>query len=557
MKIDIYPEKAQYLTGETIKLLVELDTPITSEIQAVILVTHLQDTIYETKRNITSQISEVTIPGRDTDFAGYGVELLVYQNGNLLGRCHTAFDVVSSCNKAIRYGFLSDFGTEDGDNCRDVSNLRKFHINYVQYYDWSYRHDQLVSHEQKYRDMMGRLVDLQTVKTKIEACRKYGMKTIGYGAVYAASREYYEKNKEWAFYTSAGEPYKFIDIFYIMNMARGSRWRSHIIEEYAKAIKEVGFDGIHMDTYGFPKKAYSFNQKDLIHLEDEFASLIEDTKERLDRITLDNHLIFNNVGNWPVNTVANAPQDAIYIEVWEPYVRYDHIKQIIQEAKRECMNQKPIILAAYLKPFREETEEVGANAAYLLTAVITTSGAYHLLLGEENAVLTQGYYVDHSLISEQTSSKLRCYYDFIVQYMELFYDSELSDVSMTHIGWDNLEYRCFDDKWSVTGEADTVWITLREKAGRKLISLINLCGNDNLWNNGKNKPMVKENIPMQIQVEGPIKGIYFISPDIAHGKVQKLDYELIKTERGWTVSFHIPRIEYWSNVWIDLQDETE
>ncbi|NLP33876.1 MAG: hypothetical protein GX359_01620 [Clostridiales bacterium] len=554
MRIDLYPEKAQYLTNEIIKLMIEFDTPPTTEYQADLYITHLQDMIHKQRVSLTDQLCEIQLPGINTDFGGYGVELLVYQNGQLVDCCYTAFDVVSECSKAIRYGFLSDYSTDDGLDFRDVSNLRKFHINYVQYYDWSYRHDNLVSQKTIYNDMMGRKVDLQTVKNKIKQCKEYGMKSIGYGAIYAASREFYEKNKEWAFYTSTGDPFVFIDIFYIMNIAKNSPWRNHIIEEYAKAIEMVGFDGIHMDTYGFPKSAYSYNKEKLVKLEDEFYSLIEDAKERLNRITMDNHLIFNNVGNWPVNTVACAPQDAIYIEVWDPNNRYDHIQQIIKDARRECKDTKPVILAAYLKPFMEETQERSAYAAFFLTAVIVTNGGYHLLLGEENAVLTQGYYVDHSFMTASTSEKMRCYYDFIVQYMELFYDSELIDVSLTHMGWDNMEYKCLNEGWSVTGEEDRLWITLREKNNRKLISLINLSGNDNFWNQGKNKPPVTENLEMQVLVEKTVKGVYFISPDKDHGKVQELAYERKKTDRGWIITFVVPQIEIWSNVWIDLID---
>lgn len=554
MRIDIYPEKAQYIRNENIKLIVELDAPPRREYQAKLFITHLQDTIFEQKVYLDSQLCEIQIPGINTDFGGYGVKLLVFNDDKLMSQSYTAFDVVSQSNKAIRYGFLSDYSTEDGEEHLDVSYLRKLHINYVQYYDWSYRHDNLVSKEVKYQDMMGREVNLETVKNKIQACKSYGMKSIGYGAVYAASREFYEQHKELAFYTSAGDPFVFIDIFYIMNMAKNSPWRKHIIEEYAKAIEEVGFDGIHMDTYGFPKSAYTYKQEKLVKLEEEFASLIEESKERLNLITEDNHLIFNNVGNWPVNTVACAPQDAIYIEVWDPYNRYDHIQQIIKDARRECMDKKPVILAAYLKPFMEESQERGAYAAFILTAVISSNGAYHLLNGEENGVLTQGYYVDHSFISDSTSEKMRCYYDFIVQYMELFYDSEMVDVSMTHIGWDNVEYQCYSDCWSVTGEADKLWITIREKENRKLISFVNLCGNDNLWNLGKNKPLDMDKIEMQILVDKPVKGVYFISPDKNHGKVKELTYEKKKTDRGWTISFLVPEVEIWSNIWIDLID---
>lgn len=553
MNIDLYPEKAQYITREPVKLIVECEEPEAQSLSAILQVTRLQDIIYESTYELTEKIHEITLEGMDTEFGGFGVLLTVYQKKALLLQCQTAFDVVADCSKAIRYGFLSDFHTIDREDNNDISTLRKFHINMVQYYDWSYRHDNLVSEEEIYKDMMGREVDLRTVKTKINLCRKYGMRSLGYGAVYAASENYYNDNKECALYNSAGEPLVFIDTFYIMNVARDCAWRKHIINEYAKAVSKVGFDGIHMDTYGFPKTAYSYNNSKLIKLDEEYPSLIAAAKASLNEITPDNHLIFNNVGNWPVGTVAKAPQDAVYIEVWEPYVKYIHIKQIILDAKRECEGKKPVVLAAYLEPFRTATMERAANAAYLLTAAITVNGAYHLLLGEENAVLTQGYYVDHSVMDTPTADKMRCYYDFIVQYMELFYDPALLDVSMTHIGWDNTEYRCFYEKWSVDGEAGKVWLIVREKENRKLISLINLCSNDNNeWNYGKAIPADQHNIKLQVQIDKPVKGLYFASPDFSHGQPQAISYHQINTDRGYAILFEVPSLLYWSNVWIDF-----
>lgn len=172
--------------------------------------------------------------------------------------------------------------------------MRKFHINMVQFYDWSYRHNHLVSEENNYTDMMGKKILMDTVKEKIAAAKKYGMKPMAYGAVYAASGDCYEKHPDWAFYTSAGEVFRFIDVFYIMNITKKCLWHMYIVNQYRKAVEEVGFSGIQMDTYGFPKTAYSRYSwtQELIHLKNEFASLINSAKESLSEVEKDNYLVF-------------------------------------------------------------------------------------------------------------------------------------------------------------------------------------------------------------------------------------------------------------------------
>jgi dextranase len=343
-----------------------------------------------------------------------------------------------------------------------------------------------------------------------------------------------------------------------MNIQRNSPWREHIIHEYEKAVASVGFDGIHMDTYGFPKTAFSQlkQMEKLVKLEREYPSLIEETHTALNSIHPDSNLIFNNVGNWPVEGVAQTPQDAVYIEVWDPNNQYCHIRQIILDAKRACENKKPVILAAYLAPFRTDSPQRAENAALLLTAAIVSNGATHLLLGEKNAVLTQGYYVDHSFLSEQQADRIRKYYDFTVRYQELFYDKTMKDVSTTHIGWDNTEYKCIDRKWSPDGKPDTLWLTIRENDSRKIISIINLlgCGNDE-WNEGKNTPIPQTNINFQVQLDRKIEGIYFASPDSENGRSVSLSYHLEQTQRGMAASFIVPKVNCWGVVYILMKTD--
>ena len=188
-----------------------------------------------------------------------------------------------------------------------------------------------------------------------------------------------------------------------------------------------------------------------------FPVLIENTRKALEATKPDIALIFNNVGNWPVDSVATTSQDAIYIEVWKPHERYHHIREVLQWAQHAGKG-KPVILAAYLQAFRTDpVPERAHNSALLLTAIIAAHGGYHLLAGENSGVLTQAYYVDYFKINEVFTRKLRDYYDFNIRYANLLYAAELKDVSMTHADGDNLEYVFDNLDYSTYGEAGKVW----------------------------------------------------------------------------------------------------
>lgn len=550
--MDLFPEKAQFLSGE--EVILRLETGGNVPCTAQVTVSRLDQKILQKTVQVMKENGSISLGRFDAGFFGYGVDAVVSTNtGTAVLR--TAFDVTDNPRRSLRYGFLSDFTEQDAENGA-IDWLCKCHINMVQYYDWSFRHDQLVAAQNHYQDMMGKTICRQTVKDKICQGHQRGMLAIAYGAVYAASRAFFDCHRDWAFFNSNQEPFVFIDVFYLMNLQSGSPWRRHLIGQYRAAMEEMGFDGIHMDTYGFPKTAYSHLREppELVRLDEELPSLIRQTRQSLTAAGKTPYLVFNNVGNWPVYSTADAPQDAVYIEVWSPYERYFQIAQLIQEAKMLAGREKPIILAAYLKPFREENREAAMAAAQILTAAIVSNGAYHLLLGENKAVLTQGYYSDYTLLTDEDAHVLRRYYDFLIRYLNLFYDPELRNVSMTHMGWDNYEYQCLSHPVSVYGEAGKIWAILREKPGRKCLFSVNLrgCGDD-FWNRGKQAPELQHNVCWRVQVDRPVRKICMASPEAPEAR--ELPYQYTDNEKGRFAEFTIPTIGVWNAVWMDFQEE--
>lgn len=560
---DLYPSKAQFISDELISMELEL-TNLSSEdivLNVDMKVNYLTEVVDRLKEIIFVKAFEsksfiLPVKSQNYGFRGFGVDVYLYDESTLIEIISSSFDVASSYKKAMRYGFLSDFYLKDSGDIEDIKSLRKLHLNIIQFYDWMYKHDELVPPADEFKDLMGRTLSFKVVKDKIEACHKYGMKSMAYGAVYAASKEFFETHKDWALFNSSDKPISFIDIFQIMNISKDCPWHWHIINEYKKAIEKAGFDGIHMDTYGFPKIAISKTKGNskIEYLEELFPVLINDTKEELKKVKEDVCLIFNNVGNWPLNTVANANQDAMYIEVWKPYERYHHLKEIIAWAKH-LSEGKPVILAAYLRPFIEEIEVSKAETSALITtAVIFANGAYHLLMGEKNGVLTQGYYVDYSTISGSFFETIRKYYDFGVRYENILYDNELRDVSMTHLEGDNTEYKFENLDYSTYGEPDKVWVVVREKPTIKTINFINLTGNqEDFWNKGKTKPRIINDVVVNVSIELKVKNVFIASPDIESGRPQKLKYKVINGERGKVLIIEISELSIWNMLYMEFE----
>ena len=491
---------------------------------------------------VTGPEMDITLPPvSETDIC-LGVEATLLQNGAAVG---SAFTGVNVGGNVVRYGFLCDFSTADGDDNADVEALAAYHIDHVQFYDWSYRHDTLVAPTDEYTDMMGKHNSLPVIRQKIAACHDRGMLAMAYGAVYAASRSFWEAHRAWGLYAGMERPMVFIDTFYYMNPE--SPWRDHLFAQYRDAVERVGFDGVHMDTYGEPKRA--LNQAgQCLSLEQSLPVLINGATDAMLAGGHTPHLIFNNVGCWPVEATRRLPQDAVYQELWPPMNRLRHLRQAVRMAEP---GGQPVVLAAYPAPFRTDTPIRALTGERILSFAIALLGATQLFLGEKDAVVTQGYYADYTTLTVEQRRVVKAYQDFFVRYQELLFDCSLRDVSLTHSGWDNQEYRC-DTPFSVDGEAGLLWLTFRESDQRKMIGMINLCGckNDE-WNVGKETPETQRDIRFHLLSCYPVKTAWWATPDDGMATPHALECRNVECALGWDVTFTVPQLQVAALVWLD------
>jgi len=502
----------------------------------------------------------------------------------------TAFDVADHWKRAPRYGFLSDFHEPEQGNLADADSLLRYHLNVVQFYDWMYRHDELVPPADVFTDPMGRVLSYSVVREKIEALRQRGMAALAYAAVYAALQDFHAAHPDWGLYKANGDPYELIGLFYIMDISPGSPWTDHIVAEFRRVIAEAGFDGLHLDQYGFPKRALRLRRAgggsaaglngsgpgdtEPVDLAECYPQLIDRIKRELTPLRPDVGLIFNNVSAYPVHATAAADQEAVYIEVWPPYDRYADLKRLIDRG-RELGRGKHVILAAYLHAFQEampakpagdgplpaeaESRVIAAeNGALLTMAAIFASGGFHLAIGEDQAVLTEAYYPDHRPMRPAFAAEVQRWYDFAVRYSEALYGFDLVDVSMTYTGGINSEVRFFHVSASFHpgGLPDTVWTLVKRSRDGLLLHLINLTGvESDRWNEGKpRRPRVLEDIRCEVAAETEVTGVYAASPDDGTAALKPVPFVLEDSaEHGKKAVFTLPPLRIWTMVRIRVR----
>jgi dextranase len=406
---------------------------------------------------------------------GYSVEL---------GSARTAVDIVADSRSVLRYGFVVDY-RPDRHLAAVQDNLRRLHLTGVQFYDWAYRHADLLGGGEQYTDALGQPVSLQTVRSLVEACHEVGSDALGYAAVYAVGPDEWPKWEHDALLTATGHPYALGDFLFLVDPA-AEDWLEHFTADLAAATERVGFDGYHLDQYGYPKAAHRPDGA-RVDVTTSFCRMIERTRQALPQ----SRLVFNNVNDFPTWASAHAPQDAVYIEVWKPQLGLEHLAQTVTRARHESAG-KPVVIAAYQHIYDSAPVDQADLAIRFTMATLFSHGASHLLCGEADRILVDPYYVRNHVAAPSTADLLHRYYDFAVAHTELLFDPAIVEVTSSFAGAynDDLDVSYPSAPVEQIARAGSVWRRITQLAdGRYVMHLINLTGQDDThWDAARNEP---------------------------------------------------------------------
>jgi dextranase len=316
----------------------------------------------------------------------------------------------------------------------------------------------------------------------------------------------------------------------IMNPAAGTPWSQHLLDQFGQVLDQTDFDGIHIDQYGAPMRGLDSENR-LVKLEDVFPDFINAAVDLVDRKRGERGaVIFNLVRNWPLATVAPSLQDAVYIEVWEPYRDLLYLYRIIAQAQH-LSGGKPVILAAYIPPEREVNVR-------LASALIFASGGAHIELGEPNAMLADPYFPKFGVMDAHMQEIMRRHYDFAVRYENVL---ALDTRDATADRGDAVMLEVIPT--AGTRARDRVVTIVRLGNNTEAFSLINFIGIDGeRWDAPITQaPTTQQLINVSVQVERAVNRVYAASPDTS-GRPQAVPF----TFSGGRIHFELPQLDYWT-----------
>lgn len=461
----LLPDKATYAPGETIRV----ELPPAPAVRRLVV------------ERLGHRVADVQVaPGSDTaelpELAEGGYSLTLTGDG---GELHSAIEVLADPTSRLRYGFVASY-TPDRDPEPVARLFRRLHLSAAQFYDWAYRHADLVG-PAVYDDPLGQPVAMDTVIRMAAALRAAGTAPLGYAAVYAVGDAEWPSWEHAALLQPDGQPYSLADFLRIVDPADPG-WLAHFTADLCKAADVAGFAGFHLDQYGFPRHAVR-RDGTRVDVAAAFRTMLDTVREALPDATL----IFNNVNDFPVWATTTSPQDVTYTEPWQPHDDLADLAAIATRA-RLLAPTRPAVLAAYQTVYDKLPADVAETANRLTMATLFSHGATQLLAGEAGNVLVDPYYVRNRPADGSTLDLLTRWYDLLVAAGDILLAPGLADITRAVTGALNDEVDVHAEGVAVGHDAvvGTVWRRVVDTPHGQVVHLINLTGQaETGWDTGK------------------------------------------------------------------------
>lgn len=339
------------------------------------------------------------------------------------------------------HGFATSF--QDEGLWKTLEWLRALRCTVVQIYDWMESYSHPLGSPIGWHDPSGRPVSFEALQRLTAGIEEMGGVAHGYAPVYAVDLPFATDHPEMLMYQGDGTPQRFLDKIKLAN-PESEGWQRHFITTYGAAVRAIGFGGLHLDTYGYPRVALD-DKGEPINMRSAYESFLAAVRGS-DRGLL---LSFNQVNGVPSALPLPGGPSFRYCEVWPPNDSWRHLEALLDrsaglagflgpESARAGRSRGTIACYPPVwgggEPDKDRVvDREGALRTVLCTAAIAISlGASTLLYGDTVAVLSDAYYPQHEHLTESEALIVLAWHRFGLRCRDLFVEGE--DTSWYEIG---------------------------------------------------------------------------------------------------------------------------
>jgi dextranase len=489
------------------------------------------------------------------DYRGYLVEVYATSNNTETIYATIGIDVSSDWKKFPRYGFISRFDQmADADINSVISNLNRFHINGLQFYDWQNKHHKPLAMNgtapaSSWQDIGGRTNYFSTIQKYIAAAHGVNMKAMFYDLVYGAweNADADGVSKEWYIYKDNTHTNRdffalnspFLSNLYLLDPSNVG-WQNYMINEAKNVYQNLSFDGYHMDQVGNWGTRYSYDGIS-VNFSNAFKSYIDAFKQAIPA----KYNVMNAVAQNGQQGIGSSTSDFMYSEVWSPSDSYNDLSLIIKQNNTLSNNTKNTVLAAYMNYDMAATTGYFNTSSVLMTnAVIFAFGGSHLELGEH--MLCREYFPNNNLsMKDDLKRNLVYYYDFLVAYQNLLRNGGIFNT----VAVSSIDKKMTLDIWPASQAK--VAIVAKKVDNKQIIHFINFTNSTTQkWRDNtaiQVMPALIKDAKLAFATDSKVKKMWIATPDFVGCASRSLNFAQI----GNKVSFTLPELRYWDMVVVE------
>ena len=343
------------------------------------------------------------------------------------------------------HGFATSF--QDGDIPAILEWLRALRCTVVQIYDWMASYAEPLGPPDGWKDPSNRPVSYTALRSLAAGIREGGAVAHAYAPVYAVDLPFAAAHPELLMVGNDGGPQRFLDMIELADPANVD-WQRHFAASYGAAADSIGFDGFHVDTYGYPRVAGNARGEAL-----DMRAAYESFLMFLRAARPEDQISFNQVNGVP-SAVGLPPGPGFrYCEVWAPNDQWRHLEALMDRSSGRAGLLAPPATRGELvrgsiacyppvwgrgdkeSPVLGAAREAALRTVLCTEAVATCLGASALLYGDVNAVLCDPYYPKHERLSAGEATTTIAWHRFALRCRDLFLEGE--DTSWYDIADDN------------------------------------------------------------------------------------------------------------------------
>jgi dextranase len=463
------------------------------------------------------------------------------------------------------HGFATSF--QDSDVEEVIDWHRSLRTTVVQIYDWMFSYTEPLGDVGGWKDPSNRPVSLTALQKLASGFGSMGAVTHAYAPIYAVGNEFASANPEMLLYEDNGEVIRFLDQIVIAN-PNNAQWQQHFVKSYGEAMDTIGFDGLHVDTYGYPRLAFDFDgvPVDMRAAYEAFLTYLRDGRPH-DLIS------FNQVNGVPSSAKLPGGPWFRYCEIWAPNVAWRHFEGLLDRSSgvaglvptaRDADSEVRGSLACYPPVWRvnsskfhddEPSRERSLRTVLLTDAIATMLGTSALIFGDKSAALCDPYYPKHAKLNADESATVIRWRRFALRCRDLFIDGE--DTSWYEINDENGSVG-ISARHPVAPEPVGGSIFARVFQGSNLVTVgvLDLTGSENgLWSE-QSQNGVAQMATVRVLLDDPESwrvdaAILGLNED----RFTPHDSKLVEHRQGRALEVELPLIDGWAVIRMTLGND--